>query len=158
MSAKSVLLEPQHLLDPTLEHTLIVVKPDGYARGLTGEILRRIEAKGYTIKGLKLMVASRELLAEHYADHKDKPFFEGLLEFMSSGPVVAIIVEGQRVVEGMRVLMGSTDPTTAPAGTIRGDLARAWDTPAILNIVHGSDSPASAEREVAIWFPELASA
>ena len=84
MSAKSVLLEPQHLLDPTLEHTLIVVKPDGYARGLTGEILRRIEAKGYTIKGLKLMVASRELLAEHYADHKDKPFFEGLLEFMSS--------------------------------------------------------------------------
>ena len=77
MSAKSVLLEPQHLLDPTLEHTLIVVKPDGYARGLTGEILRRIEAKGYTIKGLKLMIASRELLAEHYADHKDKPFFEG---------------------------------------------------------------------------------
>ena len=99
MSAKSVLLEPQHLLDPDLEHTLIVVKPDGYARGLTGEILRRIEAKGYTIKGLKLMIASRELLAEHYADHKDKPFFEGLLEFMSSGPVVAIIVEGQRVVE-----------------------------------------------------------
>ena len=86
MSAKSVLLEPQHLLDPDLEHTLIVVKPDGYARGLTGEILRRIEAKGYTIKGLKLMVASRELLAEHYADHKDKPFFEGLLEFMSSRP------------------------------------------------------------------------
>ena len=117
MSAKSVLLEPQHLLDPTLEHTLIVVKPDGYARGLTGEILRRIEAKGYTIKGLKLMIASRELLAEHYADHKGKPFFEGLLEFMSSGPVVAIIVEGQRVVEGMRVLMGSTDPTTAPAGS-----------------------------------------
>ena len=104
MSAKSVLLEPQHLLDPTLEHTLIVVKPDGYARGLTGEILRRIEAKGYTIKGLKLMIASRELLAEHYADHKDKPFFEGLLEFMSSGPVVAIIVEGQRVVEGMRAM------------------------------------------------------
>ena len=115
MSAKSVLLEPQHLLDPTLEHTLIVVKPDGYARGLTGEILRRIEAKGYTIKGLKLMVASRDLLAEHYVDHKDKPFFESLLEFMSSGPVVAMVIEGQRVVEGMRVLMGSTDPTTAPA-------------------------------------------
>ena len=119
MTAKSVLLEPQHLLDPTLEHTLIVVKPDGYERGLTGEILRRIEAKGYTIKGLKLMVASRDLLAEHYADHKDKPFFAGLLEFMSSGPVVAIIVEGQRVVECLRVLMGSTDPTTAPAGTNR---------------------------------------
>ena len=156
MSAKSVLLEPQHLLDPTPEHTLIVVKPDGYARGLTGEILRRIEAKGYTIKGLKLMIASRELLAEHYADHKDKPFFEGLLEFMSSGPVVAMIVEGQRVVEGMRVLMGSTDPTTAPAGTIRGDLGRDWGTPAILNLVHGSDSDESAAREIAIWFPELA--
>ena len=145
MSAKSVLLEPQHLLDPTLEHTLIVVKPDGYARGLTGEILRRIEAKGYTIKGLKLMVASRELLAEHYADHKD----------MSSGPVVAIIVEGQRVVEGMRVLMGSTDPTTAPAGTIRGDLGRAWNSPHMENLIHGSDSVDNATREISLWFPEI---
>ena len=155
MSAKSVLLEPQHLLDPDLEHTLIVVKPDGYARGLTGEILRRIEAKGYTIKGLKLMIASRELLAEHYADHKDKPFFEGLLDFMSAGPLVAIIVEGQRVIEGMRTMMGSTDPTTAPAGTIRGDLGRAWDTPNMENIIHGSDSPESALREIGIWFPEI---
>ena len=151
MSAKSVLLEPQHLLDPTLEHTLIVVKPDGYARSLTGEILRRIEAKGYTIKGLKLMVATRELLAEH----KGKPFFEGLLEFMSSGPVVAMIVEGQRVVEGMRVLMGSTDPTTAPAGTIRGDLGRAWNSPHMENLIHGSDSVDSAMREIALWFPEI---
>ena len=151
MSAKSVLLESQHLLDPTLEHTLIVVKPDGYARGLTGEILRRIEAKGYTIKGLKLMVATRELLAEH----KGKPFFEGLLEFMSSGPVVAMIVEGQRVVEGMRVLMGSTDPTTAPAGTIRGDLGRAWNSPHMENLIHGSDSVDSAMREIALWFPEI---
>ena len=149
MSAKSVLLEPQHLLDPTLEHTLIVVKPDGYARGLTGEILRRIEAKGYTIKGLKLMVASRELLAEHYADHKDKPFFEGLLEFMSSGLVVAMIVEG------MRVLMGSTDPTTAPAGTIRGDLGRAWNSPHMENLIHGSDSVDNAKREISLWFPEI---
>ena len=147
MSAKSVLLESQHLLDPTLEHTLIVVKPDGYARGLTGEILRRIEAKGYTIKGLKLMIASRELLAE--------PFFEGLLEFMSSGPVVAMIIEGQRVVEGMRVLMGSTDPTTAPAGTIRGDLGRAWNSPHMENLIHGSDSVDSAMREIALWFPEI---
>ena len=141
MSAKSVLLEPQHLLDPTLEHTLIVVKPDGYARGLTGEILRRIEAKGYTIKGLKLMVASRDLLAEHYVDHKDKPFFESLLEFMSSGPVVAMVIEGQRVVEGMRVL--------------RGDLGRAWDSPHIENLVHGSDSVDNAKREISLWFPEI---
>ena len=155
MSAKSVLLEPQHLLDPTLEHTLIVVKPDGYARGLTGEILRRIEAKGYTMKGLKLMVASHELLAEHYRDHEDKPFFAGLLDSMSSGPVVAIIVEGQRVVEGMRALMGATDPTTAAAGTIRGDLGRAWNTPHMENLVHGSDSVDSAKREIALWFPEI---
>ncbi len=109
----------------------------------------------YTIKGLKLMVASRELLAEHYADHKDKPFFEGLLEFMSSGPVVAMIVEGQRVVEGMRVLMGSTDPTTAPAGTIRGDLGRAWNSPHMENLIHGSDSVDNAMREISLWFPEI---
>ena len=126
MSADSVLITRQRLLDPSLEHTLILVKPDGYARGLTGEILRRIEAKGYIIKGLKIMVASREILAEHYRDHAGKPFFEGLLDFMSAGPLVAIIVEGQRVIEGMRTMMGSTDPTTAPAGTIRGDLGRAW--------------------------------
>ena len=155
MSADSVLITRQHLLDPSLEHTLILVKPDGYARGLTGEILRRIEAKGYIIKGLKIMVASREILAEHYRDHKDKPFFEGLLDFMSAGPLVAIIVEGQRVIEGMRTMMGSTDPTTAPAGTIRGDLGRAWDTPNMENIIHGSDSPESALREIGIWFPEI---
>ena len=149
MSADSVLITRQHLLDPSLEHTLILVKPDGYARGLTGEILRRIEAKGYIIKGLKIMVASREILAEHYRDHAGKPFFEGLLDFMSAGPLVAIIVEG------MRTMMGSTDPTTAPAGTIRGDLGRAWDTPNMENIIHGSDSPESALREIGIWFPEI---
>ena len=110
MTAKSVLLDAQQLLDPDLEHTLIIVKPDGFARGFTGEIIRRIELKGYTIKGLKLVVASKELLAEHYREHKDKPFFPGLLEFMGSGPVVAIIVEGQRVVEGMRNLMGRHRP------------------------------------------------
>ena len=135
--------------------TLVLIKPDAVRRRLTGEILRRIEAKGYTIKGLKLMVATRELLAEHYAEHKGKPFFDGLLEFMSSGPVVAMIVEGQRVVEGMRVLMGSTDPTTAPAGTIRGDLGRAWNSPHMENLIHGSDSVDSAMREIALWFPEI---
>ena len=151
MSADSVLITRQHLLDPSLEHSLILVKPDGYARGLTGEILRRIEAKGYIIKGLKLMVASREVLAEHYRDHAEKP----VVDFMSAGPLVAIIVEGQRVIEGMRTMMGSTDPTTAPAGTIRGDLGRAWDTPNMENIIHGSDSPESALREIGIWFPEI---
>ena len=155
MSADSVLITRQHLLDPSLEHTLILVKPDGYARGLTGEILRRIEAKGYIIKGLKIMVASREILAEHYRDHAGKPFFEGLLDFMSAGPLVAIIVEGQRVIEGMRTMMGSTDPTTAPAGTIRGDLGRAWDPPNMENIIHGSDCAESALREIQIWFPEI---
>ena len=155
VSADSVLITRQHLLDPSLEHTLILVKPDGYARGLTGEILRRIEAKGYIIKGLKIMVASREILAEHYRDHAGKPFFEGLLDFMSAGPLVAIIVEGQRVIEGMRTMMGSTDPTTAPAGTIRGDLGRAWDTPNMENIIHGSDCAESALREIQIWFPEI---
>lgn len=155
MTAKSILLDAQQLLDPDLEHTLIIVKPDGFARGFTGEIIRRIELKGYTIKGLKLMVASKELLAEHYREHKDKPFFPGLLEFMSSGPVVAIIVEGQRVVEGMRNLMGATDPTTAAAGTIRGDLGRAWNTPHMENLIHGSDSAESANREITLWFPEI---
>ncbi|QPK81968.1 nucleoside-diphosphate kinase [Schaalia sp. ZJ405] len=145
----------QHLLDRNLEHTLILVKPDGYRRGLTGEILRRIEAKGYTIKGLKLEVASRELLEEHYAEHQGRPFFEGLVAFMSSGPLVAIIVEGVRVCEGMRSLMGATDPTVAAPGTIRGDLGRAWNSPAMENLIHGSDSPESAAREIKLWFPEI---
>lgn len=143
------------LLDPDKEHTLILVKPDGYARRLTGEILRRIEAKGYVIAGLKVLRASTELLAQHYAEHKDRDFFPALLEFMSSGPVVAIAVEGNRVVEGMRILMGTTNPTLAAPGTIRGDLGRDWGSEHMENIVHGSDSPASAAREIALWFPEL---
>lgn len=143
------------LLDPDKEHTLILVKPDGYARRLTGEILRRIEAKGYVIAGLKVMWASKELLEQHYAEHKDRDFFPGLLEFMSSGPVVAIAVQGNRVVEGMRILMGTTNPTLAAPGTIRGDLGRDWGSAHMENIVHGSDSPASAAREIALWFPEL---
>lgn len=145
----------QHLLDHNCEHTLILVKPDGYRRGLTGEILRRIEAKGYVIRGLKLEVASRELLGQHYAEHAEKPFFDGLVDFMSSGPLVAMIVEGERVVEGMRSLMGATDPTLAAPGTIRGDLGRAWKTDAVENLIHGSDSPESAAREIALWFPEI---
>ncbi|MCW2287787.1 nucleoside diphosphate kinase [Leucobacter luti] len=134
------------------EETLILVKPDGVARGLTGEILRRIEAKGYRVTDLRMLSASRELLAEHYAEHEGKPFFEPLLEFMSSGPIVAVRAEGNRVIEGFRALAGTTDPTTAAPGTIRGDLGRDWGVAVQQNLVHGSDSTLSAERELALWF------
>lgn len=143
------------LLDPELEHSLVIIKPDGYARGLTGEVLRRIEAKGYTLKGLKVKMASRELLEQHYVEHKDRHFFPDLVDFMSSGPLVAVVVEGIRVIEGVRNLMGATNPTLAAPGTIRGDLGRDWGTAVVQNIVHGSDSPTSADREIALWFPEL---
>ncbi len=137
-----------------VERTLVVVKPDGYRRGLTGEVLRRIEAKGYVVAALRVMTPRRELLTEHYAEHEGKPFYEPLLEFMSSGPVTAAVVEGQRCIEGFRALAGATDPTAALPGTIRGDLGRDWGLAVQQNIVHGSDSPESAAREIALWFPE----
>ena len=143
------------LLDSHKEHTLVLIKPDGFARGLTGEVLRRIEAKGYGLKGLKIKQASRELLEEHYAEHRGQHFFEGLVQFMSSAPLVAVVVEGDRVIEGIRTLMGTTNPTLAAPGTIRGDLGRDWGRSYVENVVHGSDSPTSAEREIALWFPEL---
>lgn len=135
------------------ERTLALVKPDAVRRGLVGEVLRRIEAKGYTLVTLDLRSASPDLLAEHYAEHVAKPFYPGLLAFMTSGPVVAAVVEGVRVVEGWRSLMGPTDPTMAPPGTIRGDLGRDWGNGPTENLVHGSDSVESAAREIAIWFP-----
>ncbi|RAX20213.1 MULTISPECIES: nucleoside-diphosphate kinase [unclassified Actinomyces] len=138
------------------ERILILLKPDAVERHLVGEILRRIEAKGYELTALKLVLPTAEVLAAHYADHVDKPFYPGVVEYMTRGPVIAAVAEGQRVVEGVRSLMGATDPTSAAPGTIRGDLGRDWGTNAIQNLVHGSDSPASAEREIAIWFPELA--
>ncbi|GAB2553174.1 nucleoside-diphosphate kinase [Leucobacter ruminantium] len=134
------------------EETLILVKPDGVARGLTGEILRRIEAKGYTITDLRMVRADRELLTAHYAEHEGKPFFEPLVEFMSSGPVVAVRASGHRVIEGFRSLAGATDPTAAAPGTIRGDLGRDWGLNVQQNLVHGSDSTLSAERELGLWF------
>ena len=137
------------------ERTLILVKPDGVRRGLTGEVLRRIEAKGYVLTGLKMITPTRDLFATHYAEHEGKPFYEPLLEFMLSGPIVAIIAEGNRVIEGFRKLAGATDPTTAEPGTIRGDLARDQGLKVVQNIVHGSDSVQSAEREIKIFFPEL---
>ncbi|MEP7179214.1 MAG: nucleoside-diphosphate kinase [Pseudonocardiales bacterium] len=137
-----------------IESTLVVVKPDGFARGLTGEVLRRIEAKGYRLAALELRRATPDLLAEHYAEHQGKPFYRPLVEFMLSGPVVSVIVEGQRVVEGFRALAGATDPTTALPGTIRGDLGRDWGLAVQQNLVHGSDSPQSAAREIGLWFPQ----
>jgi nucleoside-diphosphate kinase len=141
---------------PTLapERTLILVKPDGVARGLVGEVVRRVEAKGYQLIAVQLRRATPDLLAEHYAEHVGKPFYEPLVEFMLSGPVVAIIAEGQRVIEGFRSLAGATDPTVALPGTIRGDLARDWGLAVVQNLVHGSDSPESAARELALWFPD----
>jgi nucleoside-diphosphate kinase len=140
---------------PDTERSLVLVKPDGVQRGLTGEVLRRIEAKGYTLVALDLRVPDRDTLARHYAEHEGKPFYEPLVEFMSSGLVAAVVIEGQRCIEGFRSLAGATEPTAAAPGTIRGDLGRDWGTPVQQNIVHGSDSPQSAAREIAIWFPHL---
>jgi nucleoside-diphosphate kinase len=137
------------------ERTLILVKPDGVKRGLSGQILARIEAKGYTLVAVELRTASADLLAAHYAEHVGKPFFGPLVEFMLSGPVLALVAEGDRVVEGFRSLAGATDPTVAAPGTIRGDLGRQWPTAVIQNLVHGSDGPESAAREIGIWFPSL---
>jgi nucleoside-diphosphate kinase len=138
-----------------VERTLVLVKPDGVARGLVGEVVRRIEAKGYALVALELRSATPELLAAHYAEHEGKPFYASLVDFMLSGPVVALVAEGQRVIEGFRALAGATDPTAALPGTIRGDLGRDWGLSVQQNIVHGSDSPESAAREIALWFPAL---
>ncbi len=135
-----------------MERTLVIVKPDGYRRGLTGEVLARIEAKGYTLAALKVQTPDRERLARHYAEHEGKPFYEPLVDFMAGGPATFAIVEGHRCIEGFRALAGATDPTAALPGTIRGDLGRDWGLAVQQNIVHGSDSPESAEREIAIWF------
>jgi nucleoside-diphosphate kinase len=134
------------------EQTLILVKPDGVKRGLVGEVIARVERKGYKVSNLKMLTADRALLTQHYAEHEGKPFYEPLLEFMMSGPIVAMVAEGERVIEGFRKLAGTTDPTTAEPGTIRGDLARDMGTKVVQNIVHGSDSPESAAREIKIFF------
>ena len=136
----------------TVEETLVLVKPDGVARNLTGEILRRIEAKGYQLVDIRMLEADLDLLAAHYEEHQGKPFFEPLVEFMASGPVVAVRVTGNSVIEGFRSLAGKTDPTVAAPGTLRGDFGRDWGVKVQQNLVHGSDSPESAARELAIWF------
>lgn len=139
----------------TLERTLVLVKPDGVRRKLIGDVISRIEAKGYSVIALRMMNADRSLLETHYAEHREKPFFEPLVEFMLSGPIVAMIVEGNRVIEGFRSLAGATDPTVAAPGTIRGDLACDQGTKVVQNLVHGSDSPESAKREMEIFFAGL---
>lgn len=135
-----------------LEETLVLIKPDGVARNLTGEILRRIEAKGYSLVDIRMLHADRELLSEHYAEHEGKPFFEPLIDFMQSGNIVAVRVAGNGVITGFRTLAGTTDPTLAAPGTIRGDFGRDWGLAVQHNLVHGSDSAESAHREIALWF------
>ena len=136
------------------EKTLILVKPDGVRRGLVGEVISRIETKGYAIDAVRMLQADAALLEKHYAEHVGKPFYEPLVEFMMSGPIVAIVASGNRVIEGFRSLAGATDPTIAAPGTIRGDLARDQGTKVLQNLVHGSDSPESAAREIQIFFPQ----
>ncbi|RIH88318.1 nucleoside-diphosphate kinase [Calidithermus roseus] len=131
-----------------MERTYIMVKPDGVRRGLTGEIISRIERKGFKIVAMKKMVISREIAETHYGEHKGKPFFEGLVNFITSGPVVAMVVEGPQAISEMRRLMGATRPWEAAPGTIRADFATTVDE----NIIHGSDGPESAAREIGIFF------
>ena len=132
------------------ERTLVLIKPDGVKRHLIGEIIGRIERKGLTLAALELKNVSVELATKHYAEHEGKPFFGDLLEFITSGPVVAAIVEGPRAIAAFRQIAGGTDPVEkAATGTIRGDLALVTQD----NLVHGSDSPESAAREIALWFP-----
>ncbi|NDA81005.1 MAG: nucleoside-diphosphate kinase [Actinobacteria bacterium] len=135
-----------------MERTLVLVKPDGVRRNLVGEVIARIERKGYFVTNIRMLQADRALLEQHYAEHIGKPFYEPLVEFMLSGPIVALIAEGNRVIEGFRSLAGATDPTVAAPGTIRGDLARDQGTKVVQNIVHGSDSVESAEREISLFF------
>jgi nucleoside-diphosphate kinase len=132
----------------TIESTLLIIKPDAVRRGLVGEILRRVESKGLRIAEMRMSTIERELAEAHYDEHRDKPFFEELVGFISSGPVVVARIEGENAIEVWRSMMGPTDPKDAPAGTVRGD----FGTVITENLVHGSDSPASAERELQLFF------
>jgi len=136
-----------------VDWTLILVKPDAFARGLTGEIIARFERKGLRIVALQHMTMSRELAGRHYAEHEGKPFFGELVDFITSGPLVAMVLEGEEAVRAARQVIGATNPLEATTGSIRGDFAVAVGQ----NMVHGSDSPESAERESTLFFPGLAS-
>lgn len=134
-----------------MERTLILVKPDAFARNLTGQIIARFERKGLSLAALKQMTMTRDLAQEHYAEHEGKPFFEELVSFITSGPLVAMVLEGESVVAAARQVIGATDPLKANPGSIRGDYAVAVGQ----NMVHGSDSDESAKRETRLFFPEL---
>ncbi len=133
-----------------MEQTFVMVKPDGVQRLLIGEVIGRIETKGFKLKAMKLMVISEEMARQHYGEHEGKPFFKDLISFITSGPVVAMVWEGKGVIAAIRTLMGKTNPAEALPGTIRGDFAVVMD----MNIIHGSDSPASAQREISLFFKE----
>ena len=133
-----------------IETTLVLVKPDGVRRGLAGEIVARFERRGYELRGARLLKISRSLAAQHYVEHKGKPFYNELVSFITSGPVLALAVRGENAVAGVRGLMGATNPADSAPGTIRGDLA----TELSENVVHGSDSRASARRELGLFFPD----
>jgi nucleoside-diphosphate kinase len=135
-----------------MERTLILVKPDAFARNLSGEIIARFERKGLRLAALKQMTMTTELAEQHYAEHAEKPFFGELTSFITSGPLVAMVLEGDRAIEAARQVIGATDPLKAASGSIRGDFAIEVGQ----NMVHGSDAPESAAREVALFFPELA--
>jgi nucleoside-diphosphate kinase len=134
-----------------MDRTLILVKPDAFARGLTGEIIARFEHKGLKIVALRHMVVGRELAERHYAEHSERPFFGELVDFITSGPIVAMVLEGPEAVRAARQLIGATNPLEAAPGSIRGDFAIEMGA----NMVHGSDSPEAAEREAALFFQEL---
>ncbi len=132
----------------TVERTFLAVKPDGVQRGLVGDIISRYEAKGFTLVGLKLIKVSRDLAEQHYGEHREKPFFAGLVDFITSGPVVAMVWEGKGVVAAARKMIGATNPITSEPGTIRGD----YGIDIGRNIIHGSDAVETAQREINLWF------
>lgn len=131
-----------------MERTFLAVKPDGVQRGLISEIIGRFEAKGFTLVGLKFLQVSRELAEQHYAEHKEKPFFSGLVDFITSGPVVAMVWEGKGIVAAARKIIGATNPLNSEPGTIRGD----YGIDIGRNIIHGSDASETAQREISLWF------
>ena len=134
-----------------MERTFLMVKPDGVERRLVGEIIARLERKGFTLAGLQMLTPSREMAEKHYEVHRGKPFFDGVVRFVTSGPVVAMVWEGDDVIALARKLMGATKPADAAPGTIRGDFANSIEQ----NLIHGSDSPETAAQEIALWFPSL---
>jgi nucleoside-diphosphate kinase len=133
-----------------VEKTLVLVKPDAMARGLAGEILARFERRGLVVRAARLVYVERDLAERHYAEHAEKPFFGELVEFITSGPTLALVLEGESAIPVVRTTMGSTNPADSAPGTIRGDLALAMPD----NLVHGSDAPESAQREIELWFPD----